>query len=440
MADTSRRGFLWSSAAAAARVSMVHASGPHAATAVKDSPNGVLPTPFPRTMGPNTEKYLLCVARSGLSGAGMVGRFEREFAAAVKAKHCMATAGCTPALAALAAGFGFDPGDEIIVSPISDYGTVQGLIREDHIPVFADAAPGTVNLSAETIEPCITKRTRAILCVHKTGLVCDMDPILKLARKHKLVVYEDGCQAVLGQYKGRPVGSLADAAGFSFDSEKTLGSDMGGCVTTSDESLAARVRFIGQNRGTAGGPPNFGRTHTAPGYAYRMPECTAAVTLAQLEIIHEQVAQRDKMIRLLSKLIGEIPGITPLPIPGYCTVYSAWMFGMSIDPKQFTCTADEFGDQLAAAGIAGASTARYYLLPACLTFLQRYASEKRYPYSVPPASREHRYGAQACPTAWKFLQTWIRWATFCEKYTEAHCELARDIVKQVADKNRKKAY
>jgi dTDP-4-amino-4,6-dideoxygalactose transaminase len=439
MTDTSRRRFLKSSAVAAAGVSMVRTSGCHTVTAAEKRRRGTLPTPFPRTMGPNTEKYLLQVARSGLSGAGMVGRFEREFAAAVGVKHCMATAGCTPALAALAAGFGFEPGDEIIVSPISDYGTVQGLIRENYIPVFADAAPGTVNLSAETIEPCITPRTRAILCVHKTGLVCDMDPILELARKHKLVVYEDACQAVFGRYKGRLVGSLSDAAAFSFDSEKTLGSDMGGCVTTSDDSLAERVRFMGQNRATAGGPPNFGRTHTAPGYAYRMPECTAAVTLAQLEIIRNQVAQRDKMIRLLLKLIGEIPGITPLPIPDYCTVYSAWMFGVSIDPQQFTCTADEFGAQLAAAGIPGASTARYYLLPACLTFLQENAARKRYPYSLPPASRKYRYGPEACPTAWKFLQTWIRWATFCEKYTEAHCELARDIVKQVADKNRKRA-
>jgi hypothetical protein len=146
MTDTTRRGFLKSSAVAAAGVSMVRDSGFHTVTAAEERPRGTLPTPFPRTMGPNTEKYLLHVARSGLAGAGMAGRFERAFAAAVGVKHCLATAGCTPALAALAAGFGFEPGDEIIVSPISDYGTMQGLIRENYIPVFADAAPGTVNL------------------------------------------------------------------------------------------------------------------------------------------------------------------------------------------------------------------------------------------------------------------------------------------------------
>src|SRR6185437_15341542 len=164
---------------------------------------------------------------SGLvATAEMMTRFENAFAKAVGVKHCIATPGCTPALAALASAFPFASGDEIIVSPISDYGTVQGLIRENYIPVFADAAPGSVNLSAETIEPCITDRTRAILCVHKTGLICDMDSINQLAKKHNLIVYEDACQAVFGKYKGRTVGTLADAAAFSFDAEKTMGSDL----------------------------------------------------------------------------------------------------------------------------------------------------------------------------------------------------------------------
>ena len=80
-------------------------------------------------------------------------------------------------LAVLAAAFNFEPGDEIVVSSVSDYGTVQGLISAGYIPVFADAAPGTINVSAETIEACISERTRAILVVHLTGLICDMDAI-----------------------------------------------------------------------------------------------------------------------------------------------------------------------------------------------------------------------------------------------------------------------
>jgi len=408
--------------------------------AYKKYMGGKLPTQYPRTIGPSAMKYLQEVVDSGLGRGGgegtMVDRFERAFAREYGVKHFIATPGCTPALAVLAAAFGFEPGDEIIVSPITDYGTIQGLVRENYIPVFPDTLPGTVNMGAETIEPCITDRTRAILVVHKTGIICDMDAINALADKHELIVYEDACQAVFGEYKGRLAGTMSLASGFSFDSEKTMGSDVGGGIATNDDELAERIRFIGQSRGAVQAP-GFGREHSEPGYAYRMPLCTAAICLAQLEIIREQVAHRDKMVRLLSRLIAEVPGVTPLPIPEYMNVYSPWIFGMSIDPDQFRCTADEFANQLLKAGIPGAGTGKYYLMPVAATFLRSDASRQRYPYSMPPASREYRYDKNTCPRAWAFLQNWIRWATFCEKYTEDHCELAARFVREVADKNRK---
>ncbi|MGD9498296.1 MAG: DegT/DnrJ/EryC1/StrS family aminotransferase [Armatimonadota bacterium] len=394
-----------------------------------------IPTQWPRIMGPNCKKYLDEVVESGLT-CDMVSRFEKAFADAYGVAHCIATPGCTPALAVLAAAFDFEPGDEIVVSPITDYGTIQGLVRENYIPVFADAAPGSVNLSAETIEPVITDRTRAILVVHMTGIICDMDPINELADQHGLIVYEDACQAVFGEYKGRYAGTLSKAAGFSFDAEKTMGSDVGGCVITDDDELAERVRFLGQSRG-AQQEAGFGRRHIEPGYAYRMPLCTAAICLGQLEIIQDQVAHRDKMIRLLSELIDQIPGVKSLPIPEYMNVYSAWMFGMSIDPEQFTCDAEQFAKQLAEAGIPGAGTGKYYLMPEACTFLERSARNKDYPYCMPPASREYHYGAASCPQAWDFLQTWIRWSTFCSKYQPEHCELAAEIVRRVADANRR---
>ncbi|MFA5865687.1 MAG: DegT/DnrJ/EryC1/StrS family aminotransferase [Phycisphaerae bacterium] len=395
---------------------------------------GTLPNPFPRTIGPNAMKYLQEVVDSGFC-VDMFGRFEQAFAKAMGVKHCVGTSGCTPALAILAAAFGFEPGDEVIVSPVTDYGTVMGLIKENLVPVFADTAPGTINLSAETIEPCITDRTRAILCVHKTGLVCDMDPINALAQKHGLIVYEDVCQAILSRYKGRIAGTMSRAAGFSFDCEKTMGSDQGGCVITDDDELMEKLRFIGHSRGAVN-EPGFGRKHAVAGYAYRMPFCTAAISLAQLEILHENVTQRDKMARLLTGMIQEIPGIIPLPIPDYQNVYSCWMFGFSIDPKAFRCTSDEFAAQLAD-NIPAVGTGRYYLMPAALPFLTKAALNKTYPFSMPPASRSYSYSADSCPTAKKFLDTFIRWATFCERYLPEHCELAANVIREVAKRNRK---
>ena len=176
---------------------------------------GALPTMFPRTVGPNCLKYVQEVISGGLK-VNMAERFEKAFAKSLGVKHCVTTPGCTSALATLAAALEFEPGDEVIVSPVTDFGTIQGLCLENYIPVFADTEAGTVNVSAETIEPCITDRTRGILVVHKTGLVCDMDPINELARRHNLFVCEDACQAAFSEYKGRVVGTLADAAAFSF--------------------------------------------------------------------------------------------------------------------------------------------------------------------------------------------------------------------------------
>lgn len=395
---------------------------------------GKLPNPFPRTMGPNCMKYLQEVVDSGLT-ADLIGRFERAFAGAMGVKHCISTPGCTPALAALAAAFHFEPGDEIIVSPITDYGTLQGLIRENYIPVFADTEPGTINLSAETIEPLITERTRAILVVHMTGLVCDMDPINALAKQRDLIVYEDVCQAVFSDYKGRLAGSLAHAAGYSFDSEKTMGSDIGGCVITDNDALAERIRFIGQSRGGEM-RPGFGRIHSEPGYAYRMTQSTAAISLAQLEILPPQIKQRDAMIRHLSALLAEIPGISPLPIPDHQKIYSCWMAGFTIDLDAFRIDADSFALQLAEAGIPGIGTGNYYLMPEALTFLQERAFSQTYPYAMPPATRSYEYGADSCPTARDFLKTFIRWSTFCEKYEPEHCDQVAALVHAVAERNR----
>jgi dTDP-4-amino-4,6-dideoxygalactose transaminase len=262
-----------------------------------------------------------------------------------------------------------------------------------------------------------------------------MDPINELAEKHYLIVYEDACQAVFGEYKGRYAGTLSIAGGFSFDAEKTMGSDVGGCIVTQDGELAERMRYIGQSRG-AEMEPHFGRKHVEPGYAYRMTQSTAAICLGQLETIRDQVAHRDKMARLLTRLVGEVPGVIPLPIPEYMNVYSCWMFGLSIEPDRFECSPEEFARQLADGGIPGAGQGKYYLMPAACTFLEEKARSKVYPYSMPPASREYQYGT-ACPTARDFLENFIRWSTFCEKYQPEHCELAARIVESVADENRK---
>lgn len=386
-----------------------------------------LPSVFPREMGPNTIAYLQQVVDSGLS-SDMVARFERVLAEAHGRKYCMLTPGCTNALFALFAGLEFAPGDEIIVSPIADYGDLAGLLFHNCIPVFCDTEPGTGLISAATIEPCITERTRAILAVNFFGLPCDFDPIMELARKHRLIVIEDVCQSILSTYKGRLAGTLADAAVFSFDSEKTMGADMGGAVLTDDEALHRRI----VNRTIARGAldyPGFGRKHVYRGLALRAPQCTAATCLGNWEILPRQVEARKRTAALLNDKLRAIPGIRVYEVPAERT-HTYWMYGFSVAPGAFACTTEELARELREAGIP-CGMGKYYVLPAGVPFLAEQVAQGIYPFSTPPASQRVNYEAERIvPNAVAFMNDWIRWM-WTEKYTDSDVELMASIIEQV---------
>lgn len=411
------------------RIDASHEQRDNAAYGAKavGSGNDLLPGVFPREMGPNTLHYLREVVEAGLA-SDMVERFDRYFAGLHGVKHCYGTPGCTQALHALAMALEFEPGSEIIFSPIGDFGTVAGFLLEGYIPVFADTEPGTAHISGATIEPLINERTRAIVCVHKLGVPCDMQPIMALARHHNLIVIEDVCQAILAQCRGHLAGTLGHAACFSLDAEKTCGSDMGGAVITNDDALAARI----VNRASARGAvmePGFGRVHIHRGYAIRMPQCTAATALANLEILPPQIQNRQATAALLDSLIDDIPGITTYAVPVDRT-HTYWMYGFTIEPAKLNRTPDEFAQQLREAGIPGVGTGRYYLLPAAMPFLQEYAECGRYPFSW-PATRRYHYAADTTPNARDFLETWVRWP-WTEKYTAEHIHRIASIVRRVA--------
>ncbi len=400
----------------------------YGAAGVEGSRND-LPAVFPREMGPNTMKYLQEVIDGGLV-SDIIQRFEKTLANAHGRKFCVGSPGCTQSLFALFLGLDFEPGDEIIVSPIADYGDLSGLLFENYIPVFCDTDPGTGLISAETIEPCITDRTRAILAVNFFGLPCDYDPIMELARKHGLLVIEDVCQSILATYKGRLAGTLADVATFSFDSEKTCGADLGGALITDDEALHQRIL----NRALARGAkqfPGFGRKHIYPGAALRMSQCSAATCLANWEILPQQVENRQKTAAYLDRLISEIPGIIPYVVPEDRT-HTYWMYGFSVDRDQFNCSIDELAQQLNSAGIPSTGLGRYYVLPAGVPFLAEHAANGVYPFS-----RKVDYDPQrVCPNAVEFMESWIRWP-WTEKYTEKDIEFIASIVRDVCGKNRK---
>lgn len=394
---------------------------------------GALPGVFPREMGPNAMRYLQEVVDSGL-GSDLVARMERAIADAHGVRFCVGAPGCSQALFTGMMAMDFEPGDEVVFSPIADYGTVAGALFHDLVPVFADTEPGTGLVSAETLEPHIGGRTRAVVVVHLLGLPCDMPPLVQLAKKHGLVLVEDVCQAILSTCGGRLAGTFGDLACFSFDSEKTCGADMGGATITDDEGIHRRLSNCGPARGAVQ-EPGFGRVHLHRGFPTRIPQCSAATVLANFEILPRQIAQRQRTAALFDSLIADIPGVVPYRVPEGRT-HTYWMHGFTVEPERFSCAPAEFAGKLQEAGLKQAGLAPYYLMPEAIRFLPEWARAGRHPFSIPPASRIPEYSADAVPNARDFLKTWVRWF-WTEKYTEGHVQAIAGIVRQTVSENLK---
>jgi hypothetical protein len=205
------------------------------------------------------EPELLKVWRSGRWFRGSdphVAEFERGYAQLLGAKRCLATASGTTALIVSLHVMDVDAGDEVIVSPYTFSASYNAILNHKALPVFADTDPATLTMNPESIESRITERTRAIMPVHIFGMPCDMDPINAIARKHKLAVVEDACQAWLAEYKGRKCGTLGDLGCFSFQESKHIPSGEGGAISSMSEELIDKCdsfhncgRACGTNKG-----------------------------------------------------------------------------------------------------------------------------------------------------------------------------------------------
>src|SRR5262249_40645682 len=159
--------------------------------------------------GPPEERALIETVRSGqwYRGTGEGGKkFEQEYARLTGAKDCLATCNGTAALDVARNALGVQPGGEGIIAPYNVAATRNVVLRQDALPVFVDTDPETFQIDARKVEAAITANTRAIMPVHLGGNVSDLDALLEVARKHKVPLIEDACQAHLAEWKGRKVG------------------------------------------------------------------------------------------------------------------------------------------------------------------------------------------------------------------------------------------
>jgi len=201
-----------------------------------------------------------------------VGEFERDFAAFCGARHCVGVASGTDALHLALRAMGVGPGDEVILPAFTFVATALGVELAGATPVLVDVRRDDALIDADAVEAAVTPKTRAVMPVHLYGRCADMDAVNAVARRHGLKVVEDAAQAHGATYKGRPAGSLGDAAGFSFYPGKNLGAyGDGGAVVTGDDALDDRLRLL----------RNWGSRkkyhHDEPGLNSRLDTLQAAV-------------------------------------------------------------------------------------------------------------------------------------------------------------------
>lgn len=249
-------------------------------------------------------------------------KFEEEFAAFVGCKHAITLANGTVALDLALKSIGLVDGDEVIVTSRTFIGSVSSIVNAGATPIFSDVERDTQNIDANELTKLITKKTRAIVCVHLAGWPCDMDPIMKAAEEHGIFVIEDCAQAHGAKYKGKSVGSIGDVGAWSFCQDKiiTTGGE-GGMITTNNSDLWSQMwsyKDHGKNWHLLKNQIEslgFRWVHDSFGTNWRMTEMQAAIGRIQLSRISHWNRIRRRNAALIWKASSEAKN---LRIPNYC--------------------------------------------------------------------------------------------------------------------------
>ncbi|MCG6498930.1 DegT/DnrJ/EryC1/StrS aminotransferase family protein [Kitasatospora sp. A2-31] len=298
--------------------------------------------------------------RSGWVAQGpRVAAFERAFAEHLGVPHAVAVSSCTTALHLALIGAGVGPGDEVVVPSLSFVATANAVTYVGAVPVFADVDPASGNLTAATVEPLLTARTKAVVAVDQGGVPVDLDGIRALVEPRGATVVEDAACGAGSVYRGRPVGATAAIAAYSFHPRKVLTTGEGGMVTCRDGELAARLRRLREHgmsvsaadRHAGAGGAGVLETYDEIGFNYRMTDIQAAVGLVQLGKLPAMIARRRALAaRYRELLAGTGARLVADPEHGTTNYQSCWLLLPDGAPDR--------GEVLAALAGAGVSARR----------------------------------------------------------------------------------
>lgn len=340
------------------------------------------------------------------NGGDQVKALEAAWSMKYKVDHALAVNSATSGLIAALGALEISPGDEVIVGPYSMSISATAPLFYGAIPVFADLDPLTFNMSAGSIEKCITNRTKAIIVVDLFGQIYDHEAINAIAKKHGIPIIEDASQAPGAHSQGIMAGSFGDIGVFSLNYHKHIHSGEGGIVVTNNPDLATRIRLIRNHAEAVVEGMGYSNLINMVGYNFRMTELEAAIARVQLGKMEELIDQRIANVHYLESILQEIPYLKmPYVSPGTKHVY--YKHAMRFDEKLAGVHRNHFFEAVKAElmpielresegiNISMGYVKPIYLLP--LFQKQVALGREGFPFKSPYTNSELKYGRGTCP-------------------------------------------
>ena len=265
------------------------------------------------------------IASGWVAQGPRVAAFEGAFATRMRADHAVATSSCTTALHLALVVAGIGPGDEVVVPSFSFIATTNAVVYVGATPVFADVDAQTGNLTAATVEPVLTARTRAVIVVDQGGVPVDLTGIRALCDPRSVTVVEDAACGAGSTHRGRPVGAGAEVTAWSFHPRKIVTTGEGGMLTTSNSEWAARARRLREHAMSVSAADRHrsavpvAEQYLEVGFNFRMTDLQAALGLVQLGRLDEVVERRRQIAEGYRKALADVPGLRCVGDPEHGT-------------------------------------------------------------------------------------------------------------------------
>lgn len=299
-------------------------------------------------LGENEEQAVIEAIRSGwLTSGPKIRAFEQMFADYVGAPCAVAVSSCTSAIHLCLVEAGLQPGDEVITPPITWVSTVNTILNMGLKPVFVDVEPDTLNIDTNLIESKITEKTKAIIPVDIAGHPCELNAILHIAERYRLRVIEDSAHALGAQYRGKPIGSIAERTCFSFYATKNITTIEGGMITLADPDQARYLRILASNGLSDTAWDRYGRSAfslpqelVSVGFKYSMSNISASIGIEQLKRVNQFNTTRQRLAHRYLHQLSDIEEIQ-LPVMKEHIVHSWHLFIVRFNTAKLKRTRDE---------------------------------------------------------------------------------------------------